>query len=130
MSEELKEPTAFYREGGIEHTERKKIDFPTKEVYDAIYKAVLPLIFDRQLQPRHLASVMLMFAFDVVTTAMAVTDYEAKINGKIIPFEEDMQAFIEQLVIMINAMPDATGANARLLIDKKSIFNLTEELNS
>jgi hypothetical protein len=34
------------------------------------------------------------------------------------------------LMIMINAMPDGVGSNARLLIDKKSIFNIKEELNS
>lgn len=127
---DIKEPTAFYREVGTQNAEKMKLDFPTKEVYDAIYKAVLPYLFERQLQPRHMACVLMMFTFDVVTTAMAMTEYDKEIDGKVLTYEEDMSAFIEQLMIMINAMPDGTGANARLLIDKKSIFNVKEKLDS
>ena len=130
MTEEIKEPTAFYREIGMRKLEERKLDFPTKEVYDAVYKAMLPYLFERQMQPRHLGGVLLLFVFDVVTTAMAITKYDEEIDGKSLTFEDDMTGFIEQLMIMINAMPDATGANARLLIDRKSIFNVKEKFDS
>ena len=123
MSDEIKEPTAFYRELAMYN--KNKDDFPYGEVYDALYKATLPFLFERQLQPRHITTTILMYAFDVVSTAMATSKYNEEIT-----FETDMQSFIEALMIMINAMPDGVGGNARLLIDQKSIFNIKEELNS
>lgn len=128
---DIKEPTAFYRENTIAQVSKSKIDFPYEEVYDAIYKAVLPFLFDRQLQPRHMTTAILTLAFDVITTAMAITNYDENSDhdeGK--SFEGDMQGFIESLMVLINTMPDAVGANGRLLLDKLSIFNLKERLNS
>jgi len=122
---EIKEPTAFYREIAITQTTKNEVDFPYKEVYDAVYKATLPFLFERQLQPRHITSAILTFAFDVITTAMATTNYTEEIN-----LEKDMQGFIETLMLMLNAMENGIGANARLLVDKKSIFNIKETFDS
>lgn len=130
MSEEIKEPTAFYRETAITQAREKKHDFPVKEVYDAVYKAMLPYLFEHQLQPRSIATTMLMVVFDTLTTAMASTDYEHAEKEHGITYEGDMQGFVEALMMMLNAIPDGIGANARLLMDKKSLFNLREELNS
>jgi hypothetical protein len=130
MTEEIKEPTAFYRETAIAQSLEKKHDFPVKEVYDAVCKAMLPYLFERQLQPRSIATTMLMVVFDTLTTAMASTDYEHMEKKHGVTYESDMQGFVEALMLMLNAMPDAMGANARLLMDKKSIFNLKETLNS
>jgi hypothetical protein len=122
---DIKEPTAFYRDITIDQSKSKNIDFPYTEVYDAMYNATLPFLYARQLQPRHIATAVLTYAFDVVTTAMALAEYNEEIT-----FDADMQAFIETLMSMINAMPDAVGANARLMLDKKSIFNIRETLDS
>lgn len=122
---EIKEPTAFYREIAIAQAVDNNTDFPYQEVYDAIYKATLPFLFERQLQPRHITSAILTYAFDVITSAMAITQYNDEIT-----LEKDMQGYIETLMMMLNAMENGIGANARLLVDKKSIFNIKEKLDS
>lgn len=125
---EIKEPTAFYRETTIAQVGESGNEFPYKEFYDAVYKAVLPFLFERQLQPRYITTALFTFAFDVITTAMAITKYDDDApNPEGQSFEGDMQGFIESLMILINAMPDATGANGRLLIDRLSLFNLKQE---
>jgi hypothetical protein len=117
---ETKDPTAFYMINGS--IQVKDVDI--EGTYDKVYKAVLDGILPNLVgsnTPRYIVSAIMSVAFDIATTAMAITTY-ADDETQGLTQEKDIEGFVATMLRMVNAMPQAIDANGQLLIANKSIF--------
>lgn len=120
---EVEGQSAFYLANGIEMNKKGNPAFPYSSIYDDVFKAIKPYMVSG-LSPRSVSAVIMTVAFDAVTTAMALTEYGKDADS--ITHDQDMQMFMEMLMIMINHMQDGITANGQLLAVGKSIYNEEE----
>lgn len=118
---DLPGPTAFYLANGGHQVAAAGSDVPYEELYTAVVKVVLKYLKD-QSAPRAVVSAIFAVAFDIVTTTMAMTNYDDE-SQQGLTQEKDIEGFIKTFLMMANVMPQAIEANGALLVHRKSIFS-------